>query len=161
MPRGKTGPAALSPVWQREPWVRHSWLPLCRCGTARRSRRGRGIGICGRGFSNRLFSQRHLISQVCKGRITPNRNLGRAKEGNTSKISFFVTSSVTEGFYPAVVESFVFLRDVGRAKQPRWRNQHTVQSTSGQKLVPHPAATGLALMIHTFLTPASGLLLPL
>lgn len=88
-------------------------LPQHRCGTVWRSRQGRSIGICGRGFSNRLFSQQHLISQVCKGRITLICSLGRTKEGNTSKISFFITSSVPQGCYPADVESFVFLSGVG------------------------------------------------
>lgn len=62
LPRTGIGPVALSPVSERKPWMKHSWpphqglpLPLRRCGTVRMSRQGRSIGICGRGFSNRLF----------------------------------------------------------------------------------------------------------
>jgi len=146
---------------ERAAWPEHSWpprqglpLPPPRCGTAPRSRH--------RGLWERLwqsaFSRRCLISQ---GRTTLNCNLGRTKEGNTSRISFFITSCVTEGFYPAVVESFVLLSDIGGAKQPRWQSGRMVQPTSARKLVPHPAVADLALMIHAFLAPASGLLLPL
>lgn len=88
-------------------------FPQHRCGTAWRSQQGRSIRICGRGFSNRLFSQQRLISQVCKGRIALNCSLGRTKEGNTSKISFFIISSISQSCYPADVESFVFLSGVG------------------------------------------------
>lgn len=84
-------------------------LPQHRCGTACRSQQGHSIGICARGFSNRLFSQQRLIPQVCKGRVALNCSLGRTKEGNTSKISFCITSSVSQSCYPADVESFVFL----------------------------------------------------
>lgn len=66
-------------------------------------------------FQQSALSQQHVIPQVCKVRITLNCSPGRTKEGNTSKISFPITSSVTEGFYPAVVESFVFLRELGGA----------------------------------------------
>lgn len=38
-------------------------------------------------------------------------------------------------------------------------NRPTAQSTSGQEFVPHPEATDLALIVPTFLAPASGLLL--
>lgn len=92
-------------------------LPQHRCGTVWRSQQGHSIRICGRGFSNRLFSQQRLISQVCKGRIALNCSLGRTKEGNTSKISFFITSSVSQSCYPADVESFVFLLVSGQGRQ--------------------------------------------
>lgn len=92
-------------------------LPLHRCGTEWRSWQGRSTRICGRGFSNQLFSQQRLISQVCKGRIALNCSLGRTKEGNTSKISFFITSSVSQSCYPADMGSFVFLSGVGSRGQ--------------------------------------------
>lgn len=46
-----------------------------------------------------------------------NCSLGRTKEGNTSKISFFITSSISQSCYPADVESFVFLLVSGRGGQ--------------------------------------------
>lgn len=62
LPCTRIGLASLNAVSEQKPSMKHIWPPrqglplqLHRCGTVLRSQQGRGIGICGRGFSNQLF----------------------------------------------------------------------------------------------------------
>lgn len=136
-------------------------LPQHRCGTAWRSQQGHSIGICGRGFSNRLFSPAasNLSSLQRKNcsELQPRQNQGRKHFKDFLLYNILHSSGLLSCRRGVLcVSQWCWARG---GEEPRWQNKPMVQPTSGQKFVAHPEATDLALIIHTFLAPASGLLL--